>query len=117
MPCCTCACSPSPPTEIARHQLEQQRLGERLREQEERLKGLHTAQSGAGILPMYGQMPAPLFPPIGGDGMGSEVFIHIYILCVFQEFCTCDLIIMKVVFLIRAHHDSIVHCVSVPLYT
>lgn len=54
-------------SEIARHQLEQQRLGERLREQEERLKGLNAAQGGTGLLPMFGQIPAPLFPPIGVD--------------------------------------------------
>ena len=53
-------------TEIARHQLEQQRLGERLREQEERLKGLNAAQSSMGLLPSF-PGPAPLFPPIMGD--------------------------------------------------
>lgn len=51
-------------TEIARHQLEQRRLAERLREQEERLKGLNSAQTAAGIMPMFPQMPPPLFPPM-----------------------------------------------------
>jgi hypothetical protein len=52
--------------EIARHQLEQRRLAERLREQEERLKGLNAAQSSMGLLPSF-PGPAPLFPPIMGD--------------------------------------------------
>lgn len=52
--------------EIARHQLEQQRLAERLREQEERLKGLNPPPANMGLLPSLGG-PAPLFPPIMGD--------------------------------------------------
>ena len=52
--------------EIARHQLEQQRLAERLREQEERLKGLNPPPANMGLLPSFGG-PAPLFPPIMGD--------------------------------------------------
>lgn len=61
-------------TEIARHQLEQQRLAERLREQEERLKGLNSAQTAAGIMPIFSQIPPPLFPPmVPSDSSRSEV--------------------------------------------
>ena len=64
-------------TEIARHQMEQQRLAERLREQEERLKGLQAG--GSGLLPMFGQLPQPLFPPLPGsapDGSSAEVSFY-----------------------------------------
>ena len=67
------------PPEIARHQLEQQRLSERLREQEQRLKGLNAAQTSMGLAPPFSG-PAPLFPPIMGDSprppeVGMALFV------------------------------------------
>lgn len=99
--CSVCVCVIT--LEIARHQVEQQRLAQKLREQEDRLKGLNAAQTsmgrgggGGGLLPMIGGAPAPLFPPMDPTVSHPPPSV-----------CVCDNIILL---LIARVHMVICHC-------